>query len=63
MSWSVVYTQGVVMCVAALTKNGGVWGRNPVSTDKKREKLCFLPPREEIFKIESEISLIDIPWC
>jgi hypothetical protein len=49
------------MCAAALKTEG--WGRNPVSTDKKREKLCFLPPREEILKIESQISFIDMPWC
>ena len=48
MSWSVGCTQGVKMCVVALKTEG--WGRNPVSTDKKIEKLCFLPPREARFQ-------------
>jgi hypothetical protein len=45
MSWSVGCTQGVVMCVAALKTEGR--GRNPVSTDKKIEKLCVLTATRE----------------
>jgi hypothetical protein len=52
--------QGVVVRVSSLKKRRG-GGRYLVSNDKKKEKRCFLPL--PVFKTESEISPIDMPWC
>jgi hypothetical protein len=50
-----------MMYVAALKTEGR--GRNPVSTDKEIENCVSYRHAKPVFKIESEISLIDMPWC
>jgi hypothetical protein len=61
-SWSVGFTQGVVMRVSSLKTEG--WGRNPVSTDRQEErKNVFLTATLPVLQTGSEISLIDMPRC